>query len=327
MASQEVVSEGGAAPTGSTIEPDHDAAAFAKIFGAEALAAPAEHATEQPKPEAQASATAESEGTAWDGRDKAVTLLSTYGRVPLSVLEKTPDAVLQEWSAGYREAEAKTKSELQRRSEEAKQLRDELGRFKSVKQEAADSAEPTGPTATSDLEAELKQIADELRENGIPVGDKLAAVIKKNQIAQSAKVEGLSAVNRQLANEMLDFFIDQSRSTLAAQYPQLSNDETFARVREELDAELGTGRYSNLSMRQAISSALNKSARVVLFDDIVKSRVEAVQSNHRERLAGQPTAPTRQPQAKAMTPEERDSHIAALLVAGKTEEARQVARG
>jgi hypothetical protein len=302
-----------------------DDAAFASLGMADA-AAPAQ--VDQPEPGAQVPATAEPEAKTWDGRDAATALLSSYGHVPKSVLEVTPDAVLQQWSAEYQASETKTKTEIQRRSEEVKQLRDELGRFTPTgKPETATKAEPTRPTAAADLDAELKPLVDELRELGVPAGEKLASLLKRHVASSSAEVEGLRSVNGQLAGEIGEFFVDQARSQLAAQYPQLSDDSIFEKVREEANIQLKTGRYEGIPFRKAIASAMATATKLTLFEDIVKAGVEKVQSNSRERLAGQPTAPTRQPAPKPMTPEERDDRIADLLIAGKAEEAQRLARG
>jgi hypothetical protein len=303
---------------------DSDEAAFAALGMSDPVT------TNQPEPGAQAPATVEPQGTDGDV-EIDLTPLQLQG-VPKSVLDALPKSALQEWSAQAKERETKRSTDFQQRSEEAKQakaeaakLRDELGRF-TKGSEATTNADRKA-TADVDLDALFKPIVDKLRSEGVDVGEQLASAIKAAQLSQSAKVEGLSTVNQQLVGEMLEFFVDETRSKLAAQYPQLSNDETNARVREELNAELQSGRYKEMSLRAAISKAYDKSARVVLFDDILKSHVEKVQSNHRERLAGQPTAPSRQPAARALTPEERDDRIADLLIAGKPEEAQQFARG
>jgi hypothetical protein len=278
---------------------------------------------DQPEPGAQAPATAEPASKGWDGREKATALLSTYGHVPKSVLDATSDADLQKWSSEYQAAETKTKTEIQRRSEEVKQLRDELGHFKSQPETPAKVDPRKGPTPDADLEAELKPLVDELRDAGVPAGEKLAAVLKSHLRSTSDRAD----VSQQVASELGEFFVEQARSQLAAQYPQLSDDEVFTKVREEAEAHLRTGRYEGIPFRKAVSSALSTAAKVVLFDDIVKSHAEQVQSNNRARLSEQPTAPTRQQQPKPMTPEEREDRIADLILAGKSEEARRLAIG
>lgn len=299
-----------------------DAQAFAQITGAGTPPSPAPAPTDQPKPEAQASAEVESKPAPVD-RSKAMAALR-YSTVPQSMLDKATDDELHEWSQSYREAEAKTKTELQQRSEETKRLRDELGRFQS-QPETAKAAEPNGSTADLDLEAELKPIVDELREMGVPAGNKLATILKALNASQKAQVEGLSTVNKQLVGEVLSFFKDQSRSKLEAQYPQLSDDAVWAKVEEEGKPLLAN--YGDLSARQAYEKAYSKAAKLVLFDDIVKAQSEQVINQHRKRVQGAPTAPTRQQEARPMNDEERDLAVARALIDGKPDDALRIARG
>lgn len=284
-----------------------------------------ESGVEQPKPAAQAAAEAVPETK---GGEVEVDLTPlTYLGVPKSVLETVPKSVLQEWSTQAKERETKRATDIQQRSEELKQLRDELGRFKSQPVQATTKAEPAKPTAQADLDSELKSVVDELRDLGVPAGEKLASVLKAREAAANARVEGLETVNQRLATEVGEFFIEQARSKLEVQYPQLSDDAVFTRVRDEAELQVATGRYKEMPYRKAIAAAIDTAAKLVLFDDIVKAQTEKVQSQHRERIAGQPTAPSRQPEARPMSPEERDDKIAELLMAGKTEDAKRLARG
>lgn len=298
---------------------DDDAVALAAILGT--------GKADQAAPEAQASEPSEPDAPVAEDLKKVLTALE-YAGVPKSVLESTPEAVLRTWGTEQQGREAKTKTELQRRSEEAKQAKDELGRFASVKQpETATQPERKARTDDVDLEAELKPIVDELRELGVPAGERLASAMKRMSAASSARLEGLESVNRSLVSEVTEFFVDQARSKLEAQYPQLSDDAVFAKVREESEAQVRTGRYENVPYRKGIAQALETAAKLVLFDDIVKSHSEKVQSQHRERIAGQPTAPSRRPEAVKLSDDDLDTQIAQLLSAGKTEEARRLARG
>src|SRR5688572_13896133 len=106
------------------------------------------------QPEAPVAQPEAPKGEKWDGRDAATTLLSSYGHVPKSVLEKASDTELQQWSSEYQVAETKTKTEFQRRAEVEKQLRDELGRFTAPKpQETPARTEPAQavPPVNADL--------------------------------------------------------------------------------------------------------------------------------------------------------------------------------
>lgn len=287
-----------------------DDAAIAQILG-----------TSQPEPGAQAPAEAVPSG---EGAEVAIDLTALkFLGVPQSVLDATPKPVLQEWSTQAKERETKRATDIQQRSEETKQLRDELGRFKAV--ETPKTEERVAPTPAVDLEAELKPIVDELQDAGVPAGKKLASVLKALSASQSAQVEGLTAANKQLVSEVVGFFEDQALSKLEAQFPQLSDPAIRERVLESAKGDYG--RFSNLSARQAIAKAVDRAARLELFDDIVKSQADLVINQHRKRDAGQPTAPTRQPQAKPMSDDERETQVAALLQAGKRDEAMRLASG
>lgn len=264
------------------------------------------------------------EPSAEGGEDLDLTPLKLLG-VPKSVLEKLDKSALQEWSAQTRERESKRSTDFQKVSEERKQAMAELAALKQAGEQTK-KAEPQVPTADVEFDAQLKSIADELKEFGLPSGEKLAQVVKAMKSATSAQVEGLQAVNQRLAAEVGEFFIDQARNKLEAQYPQLSDDAIFKAVRLEADALYETGRFADLPYRQAVSKAMESAAKLVLFDDIVKSHAEKVQSQHRERLSSQPTAPTRQAAPTPMSEEDREMAIANLLIAGKTDEAVRVAR-
>lgn len=283
-----------------------------------ASAAQAEQRTESAQAEPSAEPSAEG------GEDIDLTPLKLLG-VPKSVLEKLDKSALQEWSAQTRERESKRSTDFQKVSEERKQALAELAALKQASEQTK-KAEPQVPTADVEFDAQLKSIADELKEFGLPSGEKLAQVVKAMKSATAAQVEGLQAVNQRLAAEVSEFFIDQARNKLEAQYPQLSDDAVFKAVRQEADALYETGRFADLPYRQAVSKAMESAAKLVLFDDIVKSHTEKVQSQHRERLSSQPTAPTRQAAPVPMTEEDREMAVANLLLAGKTDEAVRVAR-
>lgn len=280
-------------------------------------------ATNQPAEAAQAEP--QGEPSAEGGEAIDLTPLKLLG-VPKSVLEKLDASELREWSSQTHERESKRSTDLQRISEERKQALAELASLKKP-ETTTKAAEPKAPTAAeTEFEAQLKSIADELKEFGLPSGEKLAQVVKAMKSATSAQVEGLQAVNQRLASEVGEFFIDQARAKLEAQYPQLSDEATFKAVRAEADALFETGRFGDMPYRQAVHKALDSAAKLVLFDDIVKARTEQIQSQHRERLSSQPTAPSRQAAPVPMSEADREMAIANLLLAGKTDEATRLAR-
>lgn len=286
---------------------------------------------EQPKPGAQAPAEAVPQGSEPEVAID-LTALKLQG-VPQSVLDLIPKPALQEWSAQAKEREAKRATDFQQRAEEAKQakteaarLRDELGRFTSSKPETAAGTERK-PTVDVDLDAELKPLVDELREAGVTTaGEKLSSILKRLSTAKAAEVEGLKTVNQQLAAEMGEFFVDQARAKLVEQYHQLSDDAIFEKVNEEAKARLQSGRYGDMPYRKAIVKAMEGAAREVLFDEIVKDQVDRARSNDSKRIAGQMTAPTRQPDKAPPTADDLDNQVIALIKAGKLDEAARLAR-
>ena len=290
-----------------------DAQAIASIMGT--TAAPAQ--TEQPVAQAPVV-------TAEPNVDVIDTTALKLAGVPQSVLDLVPKSELQQWASQTKERETKRATDFQQLSVERNAARDELGRFKA--NETAKPAEPARPTVPAmDLEAELKPIVDELREMGVPAGNKLASVLKQAIAAQAAQVEGLSTVNKQLVQEVVGFFEDQALSKLEAQYPQLSDQAVRDRIKEEAQAFIP--RYGNLSARAALAKSYEQAAKLVLFDDIVKNSTEQALNQHRTRLAQTSTAPTRSPDQRPMNDDERDTLIARLLQDGKPDEAMRVARG
>lgn len=305
-------------------EMSDDAIIASILSGGEAEpAAPVAATQNQPAEAAQAAE--QGEPSAESGEAIDLTPLKLLG-VPKSVLEKLDASELREWSSQTHERESKRSTDLQKLSEERKLALAELASLKKP-ETTTKAAEPKAPTAAeTEFEAQLKSIADELKEFGLPSGEKLAQVVKAMKSATSAQVEGLQAVNQRLASEVGEFFIDQARAKLEAQYPQLSDEATFKAVRAEADALFETGRFNDMPYRQAVSKALDSAAKLVLFDDIVKARTEQIQSQHRERLSSQPTAPSRQAAPVPMSEADREMAIANLLIAGKTDEATRLAR-
>ena len=304
-------------------EMSDDAIIASILSGGEAEPAAPVAATNQPAEAAQAAE--QGEPSAESGEAIDLTPLKLLG-VPKSVLEKLDASELREWSSQTHERESKRSTHLQKLSEERKLALAELASLKKP-ETTTKAAEPKAPTAAeTEFEAQLKSIADELKEFGLPSGEKLAQVVKAMKSATSAQVEGLQAVNQRLASEVGEFFIDQARAKLEAQYPQLSDEATFKAVRAEADALFETGRFNDMPYRQAVSKALDSAAKLVLFDDIVKARTEQIQSQHRERLSSQPTAPSRQAAPVPMSEEDREMASAKLLLAGNTDEATRLAR-
>lgn len=303
-----------------------DDAVIASILSGNAPAAPVAPASaevNQPVEAAQAAPQVEPSSDVGEV-EVDLTPLKLLG-VPQSVLEKLPRSELLEWSSQTKERESKRSADFQQRSVEAKQALAELAALKEQAAKVSKEAERK-PTVELDLDAQLKPIVDKLAEYGVPAGDELAAAIKGLKSATAAQIEGLQTVNQRLASEVGEFFVDQSRQKLLEQYPQLSDDAVFDAVRKEADMLFETGRFADIPYRKAVGKALESAAKLVLFDDIVKARSEKVQSQHRERLASQPTAPTRQQAPAPVSDEDRESMIANALIAGKLEEAQRIAR-
>ncbi len=174
-------------------------------------------------------------------------------------------------------------------------------------------AEPTEHPSPVDLDAMESGFAEEFGEDAAKAFRKPFETMTQHTAAAFAEIGEMKGLLR-------DQMVTGARRELTGEFPQLSDPEVFARVKETADLLLGTGRFARYD------DAVRKAAQVELAEEIADAKAQERFTQSDARDNGQMSVPERvSPASRApLSGEQQEDFVIALLEKGYTPEQARV---
>lgn len=259
----------------------------------------ADQATEE-EPESEEQATEEEqpveEREEGDDLSKAITALKRDG-LSSSVIEKMTEAEIIELG----EKRAKVQGDADNAYRELSELRKQQETAPESETESKANAEPTDQPVVADLDQAVKPFADIFGE------DAAEALTGYSKAAVKPLVDALAAQSQMVEDMMLK----STKSDLLDRFPQLADQESYARVSTRMQTLAKSGEYSDFR------SLMSDAARIEFSDDSHQASTEISSKRAKDKAAGQMSPATgSEPPSHSLSSDEREEALLDALESG-----------
>jgi hypothetical protein len=239
----------------------------------------------------------EVDGTDAKAQERALTALRR-AKVPKDILEGLPDEVKLKWGRQLAKVQAETDRMAQefaalKKGSPEKQVEPKPDNQRTDSERATKQAKAAEQPEQAYIRQAAKQLADTFM-LGDEAEEAFASALQSATKPLSERYQQMEQQVQIAAGLSTQMLLANARTTLAADYPELREKETFGNVIATMQRMAESGAYADIDdLQERTESAMRDAAQVVLRDAI-QNRVKAQRiQTDQKRNAGQASVPKR----------------------------------
>lgn len=239
----------------------------------------------------------EVDGTDAKAQERALTALRR-AKVPKDILEGLPDEVKLKWGRQLAKVQAETDRMAQefaalKKGSSEKQVEPKQDNQRTDSERATKQAKAAEQPEQAYIRQAAKQLADTFM-LGDEAEEAFASALQNATKPLSERYQQMEQQVQIAAGLSTQMLLANARTTLAADYPELREKETFGNVIATMQRMAESGAYADIDdLQERTESAMRDAAQVVLRDAI-QNRVKAQRiQTDQKRNAGQASPPKR----------------------------------